>query len=185
MRPVTATPQPTTSSSAAPPSPPVTTAAPVTWLEILPVFVDAGTVWRLRPRGASSWCLPYRGGAVREAALRCLASVGVEVAALHSTSWRQEGDLVLLTHLAVLPSPAGDLEGFERRRVRPGGLARGTAVSPPARIEVEHVVEHALRHLAWLIGEDPAIRLALEPGWRGPLRPYRPEPFRVFEPPSR
>jgi hypothetical protein len=60
-------------------------------------------------------------------------------------------------------------------------LARGGATWPPERVAVGQVVEHALRHLAWLQAEDPAVAAALEPAWRRRLREYRPEPFRVFD----
>jgi hypothetical protein len=42
------------------------------------------------------------------------------------------------------------------------------------------VVEHALRHLAWLAAEDEAVRASLDASWVGRLAGYRPEPFRVF-----
>lgn len=153
---------------------------PATWLEILPVLPDDG-LWCLRPVGCESWRTPWDGGPVRRAVARRLAGAGLRAAVVHSTSWRQERDAVLLTHLAVLPSGSGVAPGFERWRVRRRALARGTAGWPPPEIEVERVVEHALRHLAWLDGEDPAVRAALEPAWRRGVRGYRPEPFRVFE----
>ena len=45
------------------------------------------------------------------------------------------------------------------------------------------VLEHALRHLAWLIEDDPAIAAAL-PGWSAMLEGYGPEPFRAFDRPG-
>jgi hypothetical protein len=41
------------------------------------------------------------------------------------------------------------------------------------------VVEHGLRHLAWLVHEDEAIHDALAP-WAEALADYGPEPFRAF-----
>jgi hypothetical protein len=41
------------------------------------------------------------------------------------------------------------------------------------------VVEHGLRHLAWLVAEDEEIHEALAP-WAGALGDYAPEPFRAF-----
>jgi hypothetical protein len=152
-----------------------------TWLEILPVLFDAGALWCLRPTGSESWRVPYEGGPVAGVVAERLAGAGLPADVVHSTSWRQERHAVLLTHLAVLPAGVGATPGFERCPVRRRELARGTATWAPLAIEVEQVVEHALRHLAWLHLEDPAIRAALEPGWRAALRGYRPEPFRVFE----
>lgn len=50
----------------------------------------------------------------------------------------------------------------------------------PDTIGVEHVIEHALRHLAWLLADDPAIREALPPAWTIALASYHPEPFRAL-----
>jgi hypothetical protein len=152
------------------------------WVEIIPVFRVSTTIWCLRPEGGASWRLPYGGGdEVHRLVRRHLAALGVEPAAVHSTSWRQEAGTVVLTHLAVVARPAGDVAGFERRPVRGRELAFGTALAPPARIDPEHVVAHALRHLAWLVDHDGAVREALGPGWRGALRPHQPEPFRLVE----
>jgi hypothetical protein len=152
------------------------------WLEILPVLQDAGGVWYLRPPGRDSWRVRC-GGPVRLAVARRLVEAGLEASVVHSTSWREVEDAVLLTHLAVLGSGAVQGAGFERRPVLRSELARGTATWPPAAVRVDHVVEHALRHLAWLHVEDPSVRSALEPDWQRRLGQYRPEPFRVFERP--
>jgi hypothetical protein len=39
------------------------------------------------------------------------------------------------------------------------------------------VLEHALRHLAWLALDDPEVRAALTPAWLEALDVYKPEPF--------
>jgi hypothetical protein len=163
------------------PEPDVSASAGVpTLLEILPVLQDRGGVWRLRPCGHDSWRVRC-AGPVRLAVSRCLAAAGLDPLVVHSTSWREEADAVVLTHLAVLGAGAGEVAGFERRPVLRRELARGTATWPPSVVDVDQVVEHALRHLAWLDHEDPAVRTALEPAWRRHLHLYRPEPFRVFE----
>ncbi len=41
------------------------------------------------------------------------------------------------------------------------------------------MIEHAFRHLAWLVVDDPAIAMAL-PDWAPILAGYEPEPFRAF-----
>lgn len=123
-----------------------------------------------------------RDCAVTRIVRRRLASAGVRAAVVHSTSWREEGRAILLTHLAVIGRLADETaRGFERRPVRPRELPRGTATAPPRRIVVEDVVEHALRHLAWLSADDLSIRAALDARWRESLRSYQPEPFCVFE----
>ncbi|MEA2670080.1 MAG: hypothetical protein QOG45_300, partial [Chloroflexota bacterium] len=47
----------------------------------------------------------------------------------------------------------------------------------PASLDVEQVLHHALRHLAWLRREDPEIAATLDPAWASPLGAYLPEPF--------
>ena len=49
----------------------------------------------------------------------------------------------------------------------------------PPKIGVAQVVEHAFRHLAWLVKDDAAVRDAL-PDWVEFLDGYVPEPFRAF-----
>ena len=85
----------------------------------------------------------------------------------------------MLTYLAVV-SPPDDRSAFlvEDVVVR-SDLARGDTLAPPGDIDVPQVIEHALRHLAWLTVDDPAIATALA-GWTTTLAAYEPEPFRAF-----
>ena len=99
---------------------------------------------------------------------------------MHSTSWRHDRGRLVLTYLAALEDPGDPPEGFEAAPVRRADLARGSATGPPPAIGVEAVVEHALRHLAWLLGDDPAIRRTLGPEWSRLLATYQPEPFRAI-----
>ena len=41
------------------------------------------------------------------------------------------------------------------------------------------MIEHALRHLRWLLDDDEVVRRAL-PDWAPALEDYQPEPFRAF-----
>ena len=72
---------------------------------------------------------------------------------VHSTSWRVDGQAVVLTFLAF---GAGDsrTEGWERLEpvdpaVRPGAAEEVTLL---------RVLHHGVRHLAFLAGRDPALR---------------------------
>ena len=47
-----------------------------------------------------------------------------------------------------------------------------------AVVASDQVVEHALRHLAWLAEDDPVVRRELSDEWREALHAYVPEPFR-------
>lgn len=57
-------------------------------------------------------------------------------------------------------------------------LARGEATSAPRDIAFAQVVEHGLRHMAWLANDDPVVRAELPAAWHAALAGYLPEPFR-------
>jgi hypothetical protein len=56
-------------------------------------------------------------------------------------------------------------------------------MTPPPEIGVSQVLEHAFRHLAWLVRDDDAVRKAL-PEWTTFLDAYEAEPFRAFTAPG-
>ncbi len=58
-------------------------------------------------------------------------------------------------------------------------LARGDATAPPSGIDIGQVLEHALRHVAWLRQDDPVIAELLG-DWSDALADYVPEPFRAL-----
>jgi len=64
--------------------------------------------------------------------------------------------------------------------VPPGALARGGAITPPESLDVDQVLHHALRHLAWLQREDPAVAAELDPAWAAALAGHRPAPFHAL-----
>ena len=53
----------------------------------------------------------------------------------------------------------------------------------PTKLSASQVLEHAFRHLAWLVTDDAAVRAAL-PDWIEFLGSYAPEPFRAFGSPG-
>ncbi len=57
-------------------------------------------------------------------------------------------------------------------------LARSEATAAPRAIATSAVVEHGLRHLAWLVQDDPVVAAELPAAWRPLLAAYVPEPFR-------
>jgi hypothetical protein len=87
---------------------------------------------------------------------------------------------VVLTYVAILPGgqapsrPSAPLVSRQLGRVE---LARWDATTPPARIDVDQVLEHALRHVSWLAKDDPVVAGKLR-DWAGVLDAYEPEPFR-------
>ena len=67
---------------------------------------------------------------------------------------------------------------MDSRPVARTDLARSAATVAPREIATDQVVEHALRHLAWLAEDDPVVREELSGGWKAALATYVPEPFR-------
>lgn len=97
---------------------------------------------------------------------------------VHSTSWRRDASAVILSFLvAVRPGQAAAMASAPIRRA---DLARSEATRAPERIGHEQVLEHGLRHLAWLLQDDPAVSARLADGWHQALGDYVPEPFRTF-----
>jgi hypothetical protein len=104
----------------------------------------------------------------------------LEPIAVHSTSWRHEDGRVILTYVAVVADPATlPKDSLVRLPVRRAELARGGAITAPKSIGVDAVLEHALRHLSWLVQDDPAIMETLA-SWKDALASFQPEPFRAL-----
>ena len=98
---------------------------------------------------------------------------------LHSTSWRFERGAVLLSFITVIDSSAiGDMDTAPITRSE---LARNTAHAAPDAIAYGQVLEHGLRHLAWLATEDDTVRAALDDDWHDILDGYVPEPFQQLD----
>ena len=95
---------------------------------------------------------------------------------VHSTSWRRDGSAVILSFIVVIrPEQAAGMESAPIDRAE---LARSGATRAPAEIAPAHVLEHALRHLAWLAQDDEVVAAALTPQWHHALRDRVPAPFR-------
>lgn len=95
---------------------------------------------------------------------------------VHSTSWRRDRGGVILSFVVVnAPDQADRLQGIPVRRME---LARSSATRPAVSIQTGQVLEHGLRHLAWLATEDEVVSATLDDGWKRLLSEYVPEPFR-------
>jgi len=146
-------------------------------LELLIVHRDGEEIRTLRPVHAEALRVGWSPGRTADSILlEALARYPLTPRILHSTSWRHDGDHVILTYLAVVETPASLSEHLVDELVGRSDLARGEATAAPASIQITQVLEHALRHLAWLVADDPAIAAAL-PEWRALLESYVPEPF--------
>jgi hypothetical protein len=95
---------------------------------------------------------------------------------VHSTSWRHDADSVILSFVVVIDADL--VGGMESAPIGRADLARSAATAAPADIAHEQVVEHGLRHLAWLAVDDPVVAAELSGPWRTALAGYVPEPFR-------
>ena len=153
-------------------------------LEALFVYLGPDGAHEMRPIHAEALRIgwpPDRqpGDLVVEAAAR----YGLEPILVHSTSWRFEDARVVLTYIVAVerPAPGALNDHLMDQPVQRADLARGDALAPPPQIGISQVIEHAFRHLAWLVKDDDAVRAAL-PDWVTYLSSYEPEPFRSFGP---
>ena len=162
------------------------------WYEILLVGVESNQVVVLSRREESkavSWLVPHQPGMhPNVGVLRYLTATFGELfepqkSIVHSTSWRYNGQekRLILTYLVVLPQSQ-----WATCRARTGQVlfryldsieqARGDHLYAPEKIEVGHVLEHALDHLAWLSRCDASIQVMLSPEWLEVLRSRLPKP---------
>ena len=95
---------------------------------------------------------------------------------VHSTSWRRARGAVVLSFVVVnSDDQAPELVGVPISRSE---LARSGTTSAASTIAAAQVLEHGLRHLAWLAREDQVVMAALSGEWKLALADYVPEPFR-------
>ena len=145
--------------------------------EILLVVLDDHQPALTGPCGPEPWYveIPQGDDPMTVTARLIRANVG-EPVVLHSTSWRSSRGGVVLTFVAVIDPAA--VVTLARTAIGRAELARGGATTAPPGVDTAPVIEHGLRHLAWLVRDDPAVAQALPPGWHHVLTGYVPEPFR-------
>jgi hypothetical protein len=160
------------------------TREPVAWdvdspvqAEVFVVWLDGDRIHLTGPDGPRAWILQL--GATEhpvEVVDRIVREVVGPPILVHSTSWRRDRDAVILSFVVVIdPELVGEMASIPIERAE---LARSTATAAPRDIASSAVVEHGLRHLAWLAQDDPAVAAELPPAWRPLLAAYVPEPFR-------
>jgi len=146
--------------------------------EILVLLLDGADIRLTGPCGAEPWLVEV-GDADPTDVVAAMARKNLgEPLLVHSTSWRRDRGAVILTFACVVPP--GSVPELAAAPVHRADLSRGGATSAAARIGWEQVLEHALRHLAWLYGDDAVVADALGEAWREPLATYTPEPFRAL-----
>lgn len=150
-------------------------------LEILTVELVDGAIHWLKPLHADSLRVGLpKSDKPGDVVLGVMAWYPLTPRVAHSTSWRYEEGRVILTYIVVVEEPTHLApDSLVAIPVARATIARGEAMAPPPAIGVAAVLEHALRHLAWLIKDDPAIAAAL-PDWLDVLGAYTPEPFRAL-----
>lgn len=151
-------------------------------LEVLPVGLgSSGGLFWMKPVHADSLRVGLSPSAKpHQAVLDVLKWYPLEPIVVHSTSWRHEDGRVILTYVAVVEDPVTlPDDSLVKLPVGRAELARGGAVTAPRSIGIDAVLEHALRHLSWLVQDDPAVKQALA-AWTGALAQFQPEPFRAL-----
>ncbi len=144
--------------------------------EVFVVAHDGEQALLTGPDGPQPWHIETAGvehplDLVREIAIGNIAEVDL----VHSTSWRWDRQAVVLSFLVVIPASAiGSMDSIPIPRA---DLARSTAQQAPGEIAFTQVLEHALRHLAWLDREDAVVNETLSEAWHAELATYVPAPF--------
>lgn len=145
--------------------------------EVFVVWLSGDHLELTGPCGAAPWLIEL--GPTEhpvEVVDRIVRDVIGDPLLIHSTSWRRARDAVILSFVVVIkPTHIGAMASEPIARA---DLARSAATAAPASIATTQVLEHGLRHLAWLAVDDPVVAAELPPAWREILRGYVPEPFR-------
>jgi hypothetical protein len=147
--------------------------------EVFVVWLDGERIQLTGPDGPQPWMLQL--GATDhpvEVVDRIVRDVVGPPILVHSTSWRRDRDAVILSFVVVIARElVGSMSSVPIERAE---LARSAATAAPRDIATGAVVEHGLRHLAWLVQDDPVVAAELPPAWRPLLAGYVPEPFRAL-----
>jgi hypothetical protein len=145
--------------------------------EVFVVWLAGDHIELTGPCGAAPWLIEV-GVADHpvDIVTRIVGDVIGDPRLVHSTSWRRERGAVILSFVAVIDRKlVGSMASVPIERA---ALARGRAAAAPREIATTQVVEHGLRHMAWLAVDDPVVAAGLPAGWRTILETYVPEPFR-------
>jgi len=162
------------------------TRTPSGWDVESPVQAEVFVVWRdddhlelSGPCGAAPWIieLAFEDHPV-EVVDRIVRDVIGPPLLVHSTSWRRDRDAVILSFVVIVDREL--VSGMETRPIGRAELARSATTAAPRSIAMAAVVEHGLRHMAWLAEEDAVVAGALDERWRALLSSYVPEPFRAL-----
>jgi hypothetical protein len=161
-------------------------AAPLTFDVQGPVQAEVFVVWLNHrqielsgPCGAAPWYVELDGGEHPVEVVQRIVSDALGPPRLvHSTSWRRDRAAVILSFVVVVDQ--AQVRQFASMPIGRSQLARSEATAAPVEIAYTQVLEHGLRHLAWLSRDDPVVARELSDGWPSVLSDYVPEPFRML-----
>lgn len=117
---------------------------------------------------------------------------GAQPVLTHSTSWRVDGQAVILTYVAIFPF-AGDFVCDTWPDAMPiaprmlevvGRPPTHGAAEPPAPRYID-VLMHSIRHLRFLAGTDETARQAMSSAWRTSLAAWEPALSGMYAEPHR
>ena len=148
--------------------------------EVFIVWLNGDRFELTGPCGAAPWMIEVQASEHPMAIVdRIVRDVVGPPRLLHSTSWRQDRGAVILTFVAVIDATL--VRAMESKPIGRAELARSDATTAPPSIAHEQVVEHGLRHMAWLAKDDRTVAEALSDDWHALLAGYVPEPFRHLD----
>ena len=145
--------------------------------EVFVVWLDGDHLELTGPCGAAPWYIELGDeDHPVEVVSRIVYDVIGPPLLVHSTSWRRDRSSVILSFVVVIDAAlVAEMESAPLHRTE---LARSTATAAPRSIDPAQVVEHGLRHMAWLASDDPVVSEELSAAWKSLLATYVPEPFR-------
>jgi len=148
--------------------------------EVFVVAHDGTQALLTGPDGPQPWHIETSNDEHPLDLVRAMAtSTMADIQLVHSTSWRWDRQSVVLSFLVVIAAEA--IGAMDRIPIRRADLARSTAHQAPAEIGSNQILEHALRHLAWLAREDEVVAATLSEAWKTELMTYVPSPFQQLE----
>jgi hypothetical protein len=145
--------------------------------EVFVVWLSGDRIELTGPCGAAPWIIQLgETDHPVEAVDRIVRDVVGAPRLVHSTSWRRDREAVILSFVVVIDAELR--RDMDTAPIDRADLARSSPTAAPSAIGHQQVLEHALRHLAWLAQDDPIVAAELSHGWRDALAGYFPEPFR-------
>jgi hypothetical protein len=145
--------------------------------EIFMIWLNGNRLELTGPDGAMPWILQLADAEHPvETVERIVTGLVGQPVLVHSTSWRRDGAAVILSFVVVIGPE--QVSGMASAPIPRAELARSEATRAPASIRHAQVLEHGLRHMAWLAQDDQAVAERLTGEWRDALGAYVPEPFR-------